>query len=179
MHVIGITIVRTAERDDAFSAGGWRAATCKRVETAPGNAGHSDRACRPCLAGKPGDDLLGIVEFLLGIFVGEDAFGIARATNIHAAAGKAMARHIGVHLHVAKHGAVAAAIRNELENRRYRLFLGVFRQPDRGGQPHAVLHRDEDRIEAFDLARESVDDLCHGVAFPVSPPSASSCGVHS
>lgn len=152
----------TAERDNGLQRRRLAGGDLQRIEPAPGNARHPDIAGRPRLAGEPGDDVLGIVLLQLGIFVGQDALRVSRAPDINPTTGKAMTRHVRVHLQIAEHRTIATTIGNKLKNRGNRLVGRVLGQPDRRRKPRAVPHRNELRIETDDLARECLDNNCHG-----------------
>ena len=60
---------------------------------------------------------------------------------------------------VASGGAVATAIRKILDDRRHRIIVGVFGQPDRRRQPDAIRHRNPCGRDLADFSRQGIDDL--------------------
>ena len=107
----------------------------------------------------------GILLLARQIFVGKFAVGIAGAANVDAAIGDAVAGKPGMHVHVARDRAVAAAIGNHLDDDRH-LRVG-HRTPERGGYPRAVRQHDPERIDGFDLEGEFGSH--HGGNVPETP----------
>ena len=140
----------------AFSAGGRFAATCSAVEAAPGNAHHADLAAAPGLRSRPGDDVAGVLQFLLGVFVLHQPVGIAVAAHVDAQAGIAVAGEIRMGQRVARRRAVALAVGQVLEDRRHRILVGIGRHPDPRRQPAAVRHDDAHVGEFDEVAGKSV-----------------------
>src|SRR5580658_9503067 len=66
------------------------------IESAPGNAHHSDVAVRPRLPSEPGDYLQTVRLFLLGILaVGGNSFAGAEAADVDASADVTAASEVG------------------------------------------------------------------------------------
>ena len=84
VDVVGVAVVGRAERDDGLQRRRLFGGDLQRVEAAPGNAHHADLAAAPGLGGKPGDHIDGVLQFLLGIFVVHQPFGIAVAAHVDA-----------------------------------------------------------------------------------------------
>src|SRR4029077_7722372 len=101
-----------------------------------------------------------VVLLLLDVFVLEQAIGLAAAAHVHAHAGIAVAREIGMREGVALGGAVALAIGQELQDRRNGVRLGVLGQENPRGEPTAVGERNEYVLDLADAPREFSDD--HG-----------------
>ncbi len=84
------------------------------------------------------------VEFLLGVFVLHQPFGIAVAAHVDADRRIAVAGEPRMGQLVAGNRAVALAVGQVLEDRRHRARRGVGRHPDARRQPAAVGHDDAD-----------------------------------
>ena len=131
VDVVGIAVVGGASVMIAFSAGGRRAATCSELKppqempVMPTLPLHQGCAARNAMISH------GVLLLARQIFVGEIAIGIAGAAYVDAAIGDAVAGEPGMHVHVARHGAVAAAIGDHLDDDRH-LRVG-HRTPERGG----------------------------------------------
>ena len=112
-------------------------------------------------AADPGDDVAGVLQFLLGIFVVHQPFGIAVAAHVDADRGIAMAGEIGMRQLIAKDGAVALAVGQMFEDRRHRIVAGILRHPHPRRQPAAVRH-DDAHIREFDDLAGKFGDGFHG-----------------
>ena len=121
MAIVGVAVVGRARRDDRLQRRRTLARDLQRVEAAPGDAHHADRAAAPGLRGEPGDHLDGVGLLLRQIFVGEQPVGIAGAAHVDAHRRIAVAGELGMHLAVAQHRAVAAPIGQIFEDRRHRI----------------------------------------------------------
>ena len=165
--VVGVAVVGRAERDDRLERGRIEGGDLERVEAAPGDAHHADRAAAPALRRDPGDDLERVVQLLLGVLVEQHAVGVARAAQIDPHGGIAGLREITVDRLVARAHEVALAIRDVLENRRYGLEFGARGQPDPRRDPAAVGHGDPDVLDLDDVGDV---DCCHlRVQCPAAP----------
>ena len=109
----------------------------------------------------PGDHVDRVLQFLLGILVVHQAFGIAVAAHVDADRGVAVAGEIRMGQRVARRGAVALAVGQMLQDRRHGVLRGVLRHPDARRQPAAIGHDDAHVREFDDLAGE-VGDGFHG-----------------
>ena len=100
-------------------------------------------------------------EFLLGIFVLHQPFGIAIAAHVDADAGIAVAGEIGMGQRIARGRAVALAVGQMLDDGGNLVGVGIVRQPDAGRQRAAVAHLDAD-VGIFDELAGKFRDGLHG-----------------
>ena len=100
VHVIGIAIVGRTQAHNGLQRRRLSRRHLQRIEAAPGDAHHADRAAAPGLAGDPCNGLHGISLFLRQVFIADEALGIARTSDIKAHAGIAVARKPGMDLFV-------------------------------------------------------------------------------
>ena len=154
--VVGIAVVGRAGGDDRLQRRRPVARDLQRVEAAPGDAHHADRAAAPGLRGEPGDHLDGVGLLLRQIFVGEQAVGIAGAAHVDAhgrhSRGRRNRHASGGRAAPCRRGADRADIRGSPAPDRS---LGVLRQPDRRGKPRAVGKHDPFGRDGADAARET------------------------
>ena len=94
----------------AFNASGCFVATCSELKSPHEMPIMPTLPVHQGLRGKPGDDVDGILQFLLGIFVLHQAFGITVAAHVDAHSGVAVAGKMWMGERVARRGAVALAI---------------------------------------------------------------------
>ena len=127
----------------AFSAGGRRAATCSALNpphempimpTAPLHQG-----CAASQAMTSSASSCSCSAYSSN----SRPLGFAAAADVDAHARIAVAGQVGMGQRVALMGAVALAVWQILQDRGNRISLGVVRQPYPGGQPRAVLQRDQ------------------------------------
>jgi hypothetical protein len=166
VHIVAVAVVAAATDEDGFER--RRAIRARRhhqrIDGAPRLPHHADIAVAGRVRRDLGDDLRAIGELLVGVLVGEHAFGIAGALEIDADAEIVVIGEPRIHLAVGDHGAVAPPIGHELHDRRAFLprahGLGVVpevsRKPDR--RLAGILHRKEDvlRVRDFVAHREIV-----------------------
>ena len=69
MRVVRIAVIGGAEGDDRLQRRRAQGRDLQRVEPAPGDPGHADRARTPVLFRQPGDYRDGVFMFLDGVFV--------------------------------------------------------------------------------------------------------------
>jgi hypothetical protein len=162
MRIVGIAVVGRAQGDDRLQGRRPQGGDLQRVEAAPRDADHADGAAAPGLAGDPVDHDEGVLMLLGGVFVAQQAVGIARAADVDADRGVAVAGVVAVHRLVAQPRQVALAIRQVFEHRRYRPVVRRHRQPDARGEPDAVGHRDPDVLDLLEGAGKLVDDRHFG-----------------
>jgi hypothetical protein len=153
VNVVGIAIIRRAQRDDGLERFGPACSDLQSVEAAPGDADHADRAGAPFLLSEPGDHLEPVVLLLLGILVVENAVAVTRATDIDTHARVAETGIVGMGIGVPLGGSVTLAIGQILEDRRNRVILRIDWQPDLGSEPRAILQRNKHVAHDLDLAR--------------------------
>ena len=158
MHVVAITIVGRADRDDRLQCGRATRGDLQGVEPAPGDAHHANGATAPRLRRQPRDHLQRVVLLLLRVFVEQQAIEFAAATDIDANGGIAMAGEIGMRQRIAIIRAGSLAIRQILKDRRNWIADGVDRQPDTSGQARAVTQRDQVVLDFAYLIRKLCDD---------------------
>ncbi len=149
MHVVGVAIVGGADRDDGPQRRRTERGDLQRVEAAPGNPHHADRARAPVLARDPGDHLHRVVQLLRGILVAQQAVGLAAAAQIDSHPGVATRGEPGIRQRVAVIGAVALAIGQVFQDRRDRRRLR--RQPDPRREPCAVGERNPGVVDIVDV----------------------------
>ena len=147
----------------AFSAGGCLAATCSALKPPQEMPIMPTLPLHQGCAGEPGDHVDRVLQFLLGILVVHQPFGIAVAAHVDADRGVAVAGEIRMGQRVARGGAVALAVGQMLEDRRHRVSRGVRRHPDPRRQPAAVRHDDAHVREFDDLAGKFGDGFHGGV----------------
>ena len=157
MDVIGVAVVGGAQGDDGIQPRRLACRHLQAIEAAPGYAHHAHLACAPGLAHQPGNHLLGVGEFLLGVFVLHDAVGIAIAAHVDAHTGVTVASQIGVRQGITHDSAVALAVGQVFQNGGNRMLVGIHRQPHAGGKAGAVGQGNESVGNLFDLAREGLD----------------------
>jgi len=157
----GVAVDGRAEADHRLQRRRLLGRHLQAIEAAPGNAHHADIAVAPGLRSRPGDDVAGILQFLLGIFVVHQPFGIAIAPHVDADRGVAVPGEIGMGELVAKNGAVALAVGQVFEDGRYRTISCVLGHPDARRQPATVRH-DDAHIGKFDDFSGERGDGFHG-----------------
>jgi hypothetical protein len=96
VHVIGVPIVGGAGGDDRTQARRAAGGHLKGVESPPGDAHHPRAPVAPRLRGEPGEHLLGVVELLLEVFVGQHPLRIAAAAQIDPDPGVSVSSQVGV-----------------------------------------------------------------------------------
>ncbi len=129
------------------------------VEAAPGDAGHADGAVAPGLRRQRRDDLAGVGLFARQVFVLEEAVAVARAPQVHPAAGDAVARPPGMNVEVAEDRSVPPPIGDHLDHDRNRPF--VHGAPERRGDARAVGQNDPMGIDHLDGKRKVAPDPVH------------------
>ena len=154
VDVVGVAVVRGADRDDRLQRRRPAGGDLERVEAAPGDPEHARRARAPGLGGEPGEHLDGVVLLLGQVLVEEDAVGVAAAAQVDPHRGVAVPGEVGVAGRVADGRAVAPAVGDVLEQRRHRVALRVLGQPDLRRQPAAVGHGDPDGVDDPHRARQ-------------------------
>jgi hypothetical protein len=138
VHVVGVAIVRRAERDDRREAGRPARGNLERVEPAPGDAPHAELAVAPGLRAEPGEHLEHVLLLLLGVLVGQHPVGLPRAAHVHPHGRVAEPREVGLAGGVADRRAVRLAVGEELEDRGHRLVFCVLGQPHPRREPRPV-----------------------------------------
>ena len=131
-----------ADRDHRLQCRGLQKGGLQAVEPAPALAHHPHRPRTPGLCRKPGNHVTGIGKLLRGIFVRHQTFAVPGPAHIDTHTGIAMARDIGMHLLIARQGAIALAVRDIFQNGRHRVCRGILRHPDPGRQAAAIGHDD-------------------------------------
>lgn len=118
MHVVVIAVVRARADDDGFKrlgavvAGGDH----EGVYRAPRFAHHPDVAVAVGMGGDLLDHLYAVHELLVGVLVGEDPLGVARALQIDPEGQVLVVGEPGMHLAIRGHRPVPAPIREELDD---------------------------------------------------------------
>ena len=145
----------------------------QRIDGAPRLPHHADRARAIGARGDLLDHLPAIGQLLVGIFVGEHAFGVAGALQIDAEAEIVVEGEPGIHLGVGEHGAVAPPVGQELDDGRA-FGAGIARiavEPEMPGELDRRLagigHLEEHVLRVADLVpdvQEAVLLLIGGVA---------------
>jgi hypothetical protein len=120
MDVVGVAVVGEADGHRRLERRRCELRDLQPVESAPGNADHSDRARAPGLARDPVDHLHPVVEFGLGILVLHEAVRVAVAADIDTHAGIAVARQPGMGEFVALQRSVPAPVGQVFQYRRNR-----------------------------------------------------------
>ncbi len=152
MHIVVIAVDGGAHGDHGLQRRRLTIGGLQSVEAAPGDADHPHIAAAPGLLRQPGDDVAGVVLFLLQIFVMEEAVGIAAAADIHAGAGIAVRGEPAMHGVVAQARAVAAPVGNIFKDRRHRRCVGPVGNPQPRRQPPPVGHRNPLQLDFAELA---------------------------
>ncbi len=142
VHVIAIAVIGRAQGDDRLERRRPSRGDLQRVEPAPGNAHHADRARTPCLARDPGDDFERVVLLLRRVFVAQQSVRFTAAANIDTNGRIAVRGEPGMRQRIALPSAAALAVRQVFQDRRNRVLLGVFWQPNPGRQSGSVGERD-------------------------------------
>ncbi len=158
MHVLGEAVVGVADRHHGAEAGRPQGGDLQAGEASPGNAVEARAAAAPWLGDRPFQHRQAVGLLLRQVLVLEDAVAVAAAAQVDADHRIAVAGHPGVRDGVALGGEVATAVGNRLQDRRYRVGLGVRRHPDPRRQPDAVGHLDPDRVALDDRAGKVVGD---------------------
>lgn len=138
MDVVGVPVVRGAYGDDAAQLGRLEGRDLEPVETAPGLADDRHLTVGPVLLLDPVEDFEGVGELGGVVLVEHDAAGVSAAAAVDAYGRVSGCRELGVERHVAGSGAVVLAVRDVLQNGRYRS-LCVRGQPHPGSEPGAVV----------------------------------------
>ena len=157
VHVVVIAVDGGAHGDHGLQRRRLTIGSLQSVEAAPGDADHPHIAVAPGLLRQPGDDVAGVILFLLQILVMEQAVGIAAAADIDAGAGIAVGGEPAMHGVVAQPGAVAAPVRNIFKDRRHRRRIGSVGDPQPRRQPPAVAHGDPLQLHLAELAVDVAD----------------------
>ena len=157
MDVILVAVIGGTDGDDGLECRRLPRRHLQRVEAAPGNAEHAELSRAPRLPGDPGDDFKRVVLLLFGIFIEHYAIAVARASHINADRCVAVTREVRMRQGIAHMRAVALAIRQVLEEGRYRVLLRIPRNPHAGGEFHAVRHRDPEILDFLHLAGKVLD----------------------
>ena len=123
VDVVEITVVGRADAHDGAELGRAMGGDLQAVEAAPGDADHPHLARAEVLRGKPLDDLdaVGLLEG--EVLVLQDAVGVARTAQVDPRRNVAVAGEVGVHRLVVHRGVVVLAVRDVLEDGRYRVGL--------------------------------------------------------
>ena len=158
VHIVAITVVGRADRDDRLQCRWAAGGDLQCVEPSPGNPHHADGATAPGLRRQPRDHLERVVLFLLSVFIGQQAIRFAAAPDIDTDGGIAVARKIGMHQRVALIRAGSLAVRQVLEDRRNRIPHAVRRQPDTRGQVRSITQRNQRVLDFAYLAGKPCDD---------------------
>ena len=163
VDVVGVAVVGRAERDDRPQRGRPERRDLERVEAAPGDAGHADRAGAPGLLREPGDHLERVVLLLSRVLVVEDPVRLAAAAHVDAHGRVAVAGEVRLADGVARGGAVVLAVGEVLEDRRHRIGLGVAWQPDARPEARPVGELDPRVLDLADGPGQLVpaDDAAH------------------
>src|ERR1700683_2380331 len=64
MRIVGVAVIRRAERDDRFQRGWAACGNLERIKSTPGNALHPNRPATPGLGGYPSDDFDAVILLL-------------------------------------------------------------------------------------------------------------------
>ncbi len=142
VDVVRVAVVRRGDRDHGLQRGRLPRRDLERVEAAPGDAEHADRAGAPRLRGKPLDHLHCVELLLRQVLVKQQAVRVAAAAHVHTNRRVTVAGEVRVADGVAGGRLVVLAVRKVLEQRRHRRVLGVLRQPDPRRKSHTVGQRD-------------------------------------
>ncbi len=153
VRVIGISIVRTAQRHDRLERRGPQGRDLQGVDPAPGDAAHPHGAGAPGLSGDPGDDLYPVRQLRPIVLVDHHPFGIPRPAHIDPHIGDAVAGQLLAPGAVMGPVAVALAIGDVFQHRGNRRVLGALRQEQPRRQPHPVRHGDPDMLGHRDRPR--------------------------
>ena len=164
MDVVGVAVVGRAQRDDCIEPRRAQRRHLQGVEAAPRDTHHADLSGAPELRNQPGDHVAGVVHFLLRVFVGHQPVRVAIAAHVHAHAGVAMAGQVRVGECVAHMGAVAFAVGQVFQDRRYRMLIRIHRHPHARGKFCAVGKGDEGVGDFAHFARKGLDGF-HGGAW--------------
>jgi hypothetical protein len=156
VDVVGVAVVGRAERHDRAERRRPERGDLKRVEAAPRDAGHPDRARAPGLRGQPGDHLERVLLLLRGVLVVEDPVRLAAAADVDAHRRVAVAREVGLADRVAGGRAVVLAVGQVLEDGRDRVALGVLGQPDPRGEPGPAGELDPGVLDLANRPRQPV-----------------------
>ena len=143
-HVVAVAVVAVvheSHRQDGFERGWLQRRHLKSVDATPANPPHAHVAIAPGLARQPGDDRHAVVLLGQRVFVQHQAFGVASAADVHAHRRVAVSGQVGLGDRITVAGAVAPPVRQVFEHGRYRVGLGIHRQPDACGEPGAIGHR--------------------------------------
>ena len=154
MHVVAIAIVGRAQRDDRLERRRPARRDLQRVEATPRDAEHADCAAAPRLGRQPGDDLERVVLLLPAVLVGQHAVGLARAADVDAHGGVAVAGEVRMGERVPLRRPVALAVGQILEQGGDGGALRVLRQPQPRGEAGAVGERDPGVLDLADAAGE-------------------------
>ena len=156
VDVVGVAVVGAHQGDDRLERRRASGGQLEAVEATPRDAGHADASRTPRLGGDPGDDLEEVLLLLGVVLVLEDPVRLATAAEVDAHAGVAARRPVRVDDGIAGGHAVAQPVGHGLQDGRYRVGLGVGRQPDAGGEARAVAQRDPHVVQLADLAKHFV-----------------------
>jgi hypothetical protein len=148
VNVVGIAVVRRHQRHDRLESGRAERSELESVEPAPRDPPHAEIAVAPRLFAKPGHHLEAVGVLLLRVLVRDEAVGLAGATHVDPHRRVAEARDVRLSARIASRGPVHLAVREELEDRRDRIRLGILWQPDPRREAAAV---GEGQPGVFDL----------------------------
>ncbi len=168
VHVVFVEIVGGAAGDDGLQRLRLPGGDLQPVEPAPGDPEHAHVAIAPGLRGDPVDDRHAVGQLVFGVFIHQNAVGLAAADHVHAHAGIAVAGEVGVVDLVAPAGQIALAVGQIFENRGNGVVARILGHPEPGRQAPPVRKRDPGMFVASDGVGE-LRDFPHVVSFPVPP----------
>lgn len=138
VDVIGVAVVGGVDRHNRLQCWWLAGGHLERGEPAPRIAHHPHRTGTPRLLGKPGDYLDGICLLLGEVLIEQEAFGVARTTDIKAHGCVPVARKPRVAAFVCDGSDVILAVRDRLENCWNRMLRRVGRKPNSCRQTSAI-----------------------------------------
>ena len=154
MDVIGITVIGRTQRDDRAKRLRLARRDLQTVEAAPADPDHPHFSRAPTLRRQPIDHRQGIVLLLQQVLAEADAFAVTRTAHINPNPGVTVPSEIGMGQVIALHRPVTFAIRQVFKDRRYRIVLGILRQPNPRSQPGAIGHGNPRIVDLAHLARK-------------------------
>src|SRR5699024_1820910 len=129
MHVVVVTIIGRADRDDGAEPFWPTSSHLETVEATPGDAHDPRVTVAPELLSQPFQYFFDVVQFLLQVLIGEDTFGVAATAKVNTQTCVPVAGHIRVVNRITDGGQITLTVGDHFQYGRHRVFYGGHRFP--------------------------------------------------